>query len=697
MSNDQALIERASRLFSAGRYAEAEGLYQQMLEAEPGNHQVLMLLGLCRRGQGDLPGAMEWLDRAASHGDDNPECHFYRGRVLMESGKPEASREALSSCLALNPNHAPARTLDGYIAFVSGQAEQAVEILRTALRAGPKYAPAMSTLALALLALGRVDEAHDAAGRAVKIAPDDAGAQSALGRVFMAQGHHAFAEQALANALKKHPQNPELKAGLAAARAALGRHAEAITLYREALSAGYGGAALARDLATSLAATGQNEAARQLLGQVMARQPDDHQSALQLAEYHLLAGDVVSAAGLLDKLPEDDVSARLLRARVAEADYRTEEVMQLIRGLDGHDDPAVRRQARILAGRVALVDRDLPAAREALEPLIQDDPPDPAAAMQLYQVAEACGETAAGCQVLEDLLSRGQLSQDQKGRVHELLAGLFDRRENHAQAAGHLQGGGWRPAPVLEQAASDAADRARAPWLTTEELEWPDEDIEDAQPDPVIVLGWPGSGRELLLPALAAHDLLPMLDPNRVAARVEALGLPLSPEEAAQSGSPRLRAGRRRFMRGLGAEHIGLVLEPGWWDSLAVAGLARFFPGARVIVMSAAPADLELHWRFSGLRNVATLLEAWEKERALFNHLRERLPLEFNFVSRKQLLAEPDQAIESLCDWLGLTPIPAMRQAFDLERERQALRPDGHWKHYRELLACVRESSGNDQ
>ena len=58
------LMERASGLHQRGQLAEAEGLYQQVLRANPQQVEAQHLLGVLRAQQGRLPEAVQLVQAA---------------------------------------------------------------------------------------------------------------------------------------------------------------------------------------------------------------------------------------------------------------------------------------------------------------------------------------------------------------------------------------------------------------------------------------------------------------------------------------------------------------------------------------------------------------------------------------------------------------------------------------------------------
>lgn len=684
---DPALIEEARQLYEDGRLDEAAKHCLGVLESDPENDHALKLLGLCRRGQGELDGAIDCVRKALGVLDSDPESHFLLGEMQMESGRWEDARVSLEHALELDPNHAPARTAYGYLIHQSGDLPRAAQILRTALRADPDFSPALITLARVQVELGDVDEALRLATSAAEISPDEPVVQATLGRVFLAQGHYDFAERCYRNALDAAPENAEFEAGLAIVLYAAGRHREAEPWLRRALARGARDIRVVLGLAGILQRAGRPAEAREVLEQAYRDFPDSDEIALRLAEARLLASDPDAAGELAASFEGDDLRIAMLQARIAEAAGRLEEARNLVVPLFDAGHAQLAYQARMLMGRIALAERDRDEARAALEPMLAADPPDPTAVLLWHEVCEAAGDTEDARAALEDLLERGRLDDRQSARVHELLARLLDRSGDYAAAAGHLQRAGWRETGLIRRVRSGAVEQAARAWRGVASLDWETRPSGSELPDPMVVLGWPGSGRSLLLAALGNHPGVGALDPTREEERRRVLGIPLLPEQAADVDESDRMLARRRFLRagGVRGAPTGL-LDIAWWEMAALPALARFFPDSPVIVPEAAVEDLELYWRMAGYRDAADWREAYLAEQELFGHLRELLPLQFIPVHRRELLRDPETCLRALTGALGLDYDPRMLAALEQLRTHEPYREDGHWRYYADLL-----------
>ncbi|NBB93642.1 MAG: tetratricopeptide repeat protein [Gammaproteobacteria bacterium] len=644
MQTDGQLTERSRRAFEAGDLEQAEQGYRALTEAEPEKAQHHVMLGACRQARGDGAAAMQAMERAVEIDAGNGECWFHLGRICRLNGQRERSREALDQATQLRPNHGLAWAERGFLALDEGDRQRAEQNFRTALRADPACVPALVSLAGMVLEAGDTARAHELASKAVKIKPADVGAQLVMAQVFRRQGHGDFAERCLRNALERVPGHPRLNLALADLLLAGGQPAEALELARAVRNAGP--ASILMEI-RALRQLGRPGEARRLLEQLAGQVTLDARATLLLGELRLADGDEASARQLLDGLEQEwPAGASLLGAQLAEAKGEDKRASALVEGLLDHDDAYLRHQARLVKGRRALAAGDAPACRKALEPLLE----------------------AGGGQPM----------------VRWMLADCLDRAGEHDAAAVHLEDCGWRPAPLLAEAVRLIPGDLPSGIGAMDFSDWPRRPIDDGRPEPVFVLGWPGSGREALIEAISVAGGASLLDPRETERRLAALDLPAWPRTLETLDEGAIRLIRKRYLRGSRADG-GRVLEPAWLPATALAALARYFPGATVVLTEADPRDLEVDWRLAGFRDIERLRTLANRDRALLAQLRERLPLCFVTVTRSELAGRAEAVPRRLRKALDLPDDAPLHAA--LSGRADAVRPEGHWRHYPGLFA----------
>lgn len=104
-----AALERARQLGQLGRSEEAAGEYSRVLAAQPEHAEALAFFGTRELALGRPQSAIDYLQRAARSGLDDPQIHLSLGSAYLAARQFDAARAALARCLELAPNAYVAR------------------------------------------------------------------------------------------------------------------------------------------------------------------------------------------------------------------------------------------------------------------------------------------------------------------------------------------------------------------------------------------------------------------------------------------------------------------------------------------------------------------------------------------------------------------------------------------------------------
>lgn len=645
MQTDGELIRQARRLFEQGDYAGAEKAYRELVDEMPAEKRIdlELLIGACQQAQGRHEEALETINGAVGMDDARAESWFQLARARSQLDDDKGASEALQRAIVLDPNHALARVERARQCLANGDGDGAEAHFRTALRADPNCVPALVGLAERRLQEGQLDKAQELAAQAVQQQPRSVPAQIVMARVFRRRGHPDFAERCLDNALAAVPESPELHAALAQLLLERGRLEECLAAVGRARRHGSADARLDQIEFQCLHQLGRSGEARRLLEAMARSQPLDAGGLLTLAELRLETGDPAAARELVDRLEESWPSAAMLmRARLAEREGERARAAELTAALRGDEDARIQRQARLLGAHLAM-DEDPEACIGMLEPLADDNDP----------------------------------------MVHWMLARSLDRLERFEGAGEHLARAGWYLPPLLREREREMPEALYRSLESMETAGWETQAPDDGRPEPMFILGWPGSGRDSLLAALTENVGMRVLDRGGAGRRREALGLPVWPEQLAAMDEAQRRLVRKRYLRDAGRD-AARVLEPMWLPVAALPAIARYFPGSTVILADAELRDLELDWRLAGFRGIETLRALWQREQAALEHLLEVLPLEFLVLSRGDLESDPGEVAAQLAGPLGVDNVAALADA--IAPRLESVRPAGHWRNYKKLF-----------
>jgi tetratricopeptide (TPR) repeat protein len=262
-------LERASEHLLRKEYAQAEEEARLALSRRKDVPRAYLLLGLARRGLGDLEGARaalrEGLRRAPGDGGAHlalAECELALGdcaralreaTLAREAGAPAAeaalllarghlkrgeralAREALESLAAL-PVPREVKELLGSLRLEAGDLAGALVLFEELGRDLAARPGELAGLARTYLALGRPAEALPHALRALSEAPGDPAMSVLVGDLHAKVGNHESALAAYERALELDPRSLEALRGVASSQLALGRLAEARAAFERVLS-----------------------------------------------------------------------------------------------------------------------------------------------------------------------------------------------------------------------------------------------------------------------------------------------------------------------------------------------------------------------------------------------------------------------------------------------------------------------------
>jgi len=265
----QTLFDTALSHHQAGRLADAELLYAQILAAAPRHADAMHLLGViaCQTGQpgiaaekianairidgskafyyANLGDALRQLYRfgeaeaacrkAIELAPDFAEAHSNLGAALYELGRFAEAGDAWKNAIHYNPNLASAHINLGKALLRQNRHEEAATAYFSAIGIHPNLPEAHVNLAAILDTLGRFEAAAAAYASAIRINPNDHASHLNLGNALNRLGHADQALAAYARAIQLRPDYAEAHSNTGAVLENLGRFQEAITACNTAI------------------------------------------------------------------------------------------------------------------------------------------------------------------------------------------------------------------------------------------------------------------------------------------------------------------------------------------------------------------------------------------------------------------------------------------------------------------------------
>jgi tetratricopeptide (TPR) repeat protein len=167
-----ALLADAVALHQAGRLADAEKAYQQILALDPGQCDCLHLLGVIEHRRGKHASALTLIDLSLAKNSQNASAWSNRGNALSALKRFDEAIASYDRALAVAPAFAFALSNRGAALFALNRFDEAVASYDRALAAQPDYIEALSNRGNALMALKRFDAALASFDRALALRPD---------------------------------------------------------------------------------------------------------------------------------------------------------------------------------------------------------------------------------------------------------------------------------------------------------------------------------------------------------------------------------------------------------------------------------------------------------------------------------------------------------------------------------------------
>ncbi|EDY18047.1 TPR repeat-containing protein [Chthoniobacter flavus Ellin428] len=293
MSTAQQVLELGLQHHQAGRLAEAEACYREILEAQPDHLDALHLLGVAAMQTGRAELAVNLLNRVAALVPNHPAVHSNLGEAYRGLGKFEEAVASFRRALQLKPDDVLAQYNLGNVLVEWGKLEEAIAAYRRVLTLKPDYVDAHNNLGIALARQGVMTEATEVLRRALQLAPADAGAWNNFGIVLAEQGRFGEAVEAYRRALELAPNQPEAHNNFGNACKELGQFESAVAAYRRAVELRPDSAEFQANLGNGLREQGRFDEAMAAYRHALALQP-------KRAETHHEMGNALAGQGQLD-------------------------------------------------------------------------------------------------------------------------------------------------------------------------------------------------------------------------------------------------------------------------------------------------------------------------------------------------------------------------------------------------------------
>lgn len=181
-------LQMAEQALVANELAQADFIYQRILEAAPDEPHAINGRGVVAYRQGRTDEAGDFFRRAIAGFDGNPSFHNNLHLVYYRQRRDSEAIAAVRRAIELAPQWPQLHNNLGTALKQSGQPEAAVAALERCCELQPDFADAWYNLGNTLLELDRLDEAEAAFRRALALAPGDMETETNLGSLLKVRG-----------------------------------------------------------------------------------------------------------------------------------------------------------------------------------------------------------------------------------------------------------------------------------------------------------------------------------------------------------------------------------------------------------------------------------------------------------------------------------------------------------------------------
>jgi len=296
-------------LHRAGRLAEAEAIYRQILATDARHADSLHLLGMIEHQRGLHAAAIEMIRAAIAVNPKEAAYHSNLGTVLQAQGNLDEAAACFERALALKPGWAEVHSNLGNILQAQGKLDEAAVHQERALFLKPDCAEAWSNLGNIRQAQGKLHNAVACYERALSLKPDFADAHNNLGNALATEDKIDKAVAHYERALVLKPDWAYAHNNLGNALAIQNKIDDAREHYQRALVLQPDYANAHNNLGNIFKEQGQFDDAMACYGRAIAIQPDYAEAHLNRAEIKRFQHGDGDLAALQALASRNDLSA----------------------------------------------------------------------------------------------------------------------------------------------------------------------------------------------------------------------------------------------------------------------------------------------------------------------------------------------------------------------------------------------------
>jgi len=289
-------------LYAFGKREEAFAALTRAVEINPQRIESLMSLALYHRQAGEPAKAEEVYKRALSVNDRSALAHLEYAKFFVSQNRPDMAEAEFRRAVEVDPQSRDARRTLASFYLVNKQLDRAEESFKALAELDPDRPEGRAVLADFYASVGRYDEAANLYQQIVSSSPDYARGRHRLAELMLQRGDQAGASAQVEEALKKNANDREGLILRARLRLNQDRPKEAIEDLKQVLKIEPRDQAGLYFMAEATFRAGQMEQARIYAGDLEKFHPDYLPGKLMQVQINLAGGDAQAAQRLASDL-----------------------------------------------------------------------------------------------------------------------------------------------------------------------------------------------------------------------------------------------------------------------------------------------------------------------------------------------------------------------------------------------------------
>jgi tetratricopeptide (TPR) repeat protein len=284
-------LQQALALHQGGQLAQAQTLYDRVLQLQPDNFDALHLSGLIALQSRNPTLAVELIDRALAINPGHADAHVNKANALRKLGQFESALASYDNAIQLRPGHAETHLNRGIALKELGKYTLAISSYDQAIALNPGFISAYANRGAALAALNQHESALASFDHAIRLGPGIAYTHLHRGISLHALGRYPEAAASYREAIALEPANAEAHHNLGISLIQLRQHEAAIASIDRAIALKPEFADAYVNRALAFHEIRQHEAALENYTQAIALQPRLRIAHRNLSHLYLLLGD----------------------------------------------------------------------------------------------------------------------------------------------------------------------------------------------------------------------------------------------------------------------------------------------------------------------------------------------------------------------------------------------------------------------